>query len=98
MPKAIPCFDEQGVYGFAVMCPGCGHHHVFNTVDRPNRPKWEFNGNVNSPTFHPSMLTWVPRGDVKTQVCHSFVRDGNIEFLGDCTAHSLRGTVPLPEV
>lgn len=29
-------------------------------------------------------------------VCHSFVKDGNIEFLTDCT-HSLAGqTVPLP--
>jgi hypothetical protein len=29
-------------------------------------------------------------------VCHSFVRDGMIQFLGDCT-HKLAGqTVPLP--
>lgn len=31
-------------------------------------------------------------------VCHSFVRDGRIEFLSDCT-HALAGqTVDLPEV
>jgi hypothetical protein len=31
-------------------------------------------------------------------VCHSFVRDGQIEFLSDCT-HPLAGqTVPLPEI
>jgi hypothetical protein len=31
-------------------------------------------------------------------VCHSFVRDGKIEFLSDCT-HELAGqTVELPEV
>lgn len=30
-------------------------------------------------------------------VCHSFVTDGKIEFLGDCT-HELAGqTVPLPD-
>lgn len=29
--------------------------------------------------------------------CHSFVRDGNIQFLDDCT-HALAGqTVPLPD-
>lgn len=29
--------------------------------------------------------------------CHSFVRDGRIEFLGDCS-HALAGqTVPLPD-
>lgn len=32
------------------------------------------------------------------KVCHSFVTDGNIQFLNDCT-HALVGkTVPLPEV
>jgi len=31
-------------------------------------------------------------------VCHSFVVDGNIQFLNDCT-HALAGqTVPLPEL
>lgn len=30
-------------------------------------------------------------------VCHSFVVDGNIQFLGDCT-HAMAGkTVPLPD-
>ena len=32
----------------------------------------------------------------KCAVCHSFVRDGQIQFLSDCT-HALAGqTVPLP--
>lgn len=30
-------------------------------------------------------------------VCHSFITDGNIQFLGDCT-HALAGqTVPIPD-
>lgn len=34
----------------------------------------------------------------KCSVCHSFVRDGQIQFLGDCT-HELAGqTVPLAGV
>lgn len=34
----------------------------------------------------------------KCVVCHSFVTDGKIQFLGDCT-HALAGqTVPLTEV
>lgn len=33
----------------------------------------------------------------KCSMCHSYVADGQIQFLGDCT-HHLRGqTVPLPE-
>lgn len=34
----------------------------------------------------------------KCYVCHSFVKDGRIEFLGDCT-HELAGqTVELPDI
>lgn len=33
----------------------------------------------------------------KCEVCHSFVKDGQMQFLSDCT-HALAGqTVPLPE-
>ncbi|ARR57004.1 ammonia monooxygenase [Rhizorhabdus wittichii DC-6] len=36
--------------------------------------------------------------DLKCYVCHSFVTDGRIQFLGDCT-HALAGqTVDLPEI
>lgn len=35
--------------------------------------------------------------DLKCRVCHSFVTDGRIQFLGDCT-HALAGqTLDLPE-
>ncbi|WP_241754456.1 hypothetical protein [Cupriavidus basilensis] len=35
--------------------------------------------------------------DFECGVCHSFVTDGRIQFLGDCT-HALAGqTVPLAE-
>lgn len=34
----------------------------------------------------------------RCSICHSFVRDGQIQFLGDCT-HALAGqTVPLPDM
>lgn len=37
------------------------------------------------------------KSSFKCSVCHSFVTDGKIRFLGDCT-HSLAGqTVELPE-
>lgn len=74
--------------------------------------KWQWNGSLESPTFSPSILVRgiVPiTDDEHTRimagekfepvpfVCHSFVRDGKIEFLGDCT-HKLAGqTVELPE-
>lgn len=49
--------------------------------------RWQWNGDVNYPTIHPSILTRsnYSKGEV---VCHSWVRDGKVQFLGDCT-HSL---------
>lgn len=73
-------------------CPGCGIDHAF-TVESPTRPKWDWNGDMEKPTFSPSLLVRWPDPDGQpgnTNVCHSFVRDGVIEFLSDCT-HKLAG-------
>lgn len=62
-------------------------------------PGWDFNGDFERPTFSPSMLARCTLGPEKRpHVCHSFVRDGRIEYLSDCT-HAMAGqTVELPEV
>ena len=90
----------------AFKCPGCGSMHVINT-DATDRPAWGFNGNYDAPTFTPSILAWRDANPDaidgfeeyrKPYRCHSFVTDGNIQFLGDCT-HALAGqTVPLEPV
>lgn len=81
-----------------IECPGCGFAHVLN-VAAPERPKWTWNGSLALPTLSPSLLvTWPRVGTVADGRCHSFVRDGRIQFLSDCT-HALAGqTVDLPEV
>ena len=91
----------QGNGAYLYHCPGCGELHVVH-VEHPNHlgACWTFNRNGDTPTFSPSVLvTWDWRkGDIVTkQVCHHFVREGRIEFLGDCT-HALAGkTVDLPD-
>ena len=79
-------------------CPGCGLMHMLNT-DPEIRPCWSFNGNLDRPTIAPSINACREfRANRETQRCHSFVTDGRIQFLGDCT-HALAGqTVELPEV
>lgn len=82
---------------FMFECPGCNMGHVvYVGTAAANGSKWSFNGNKEKPTFTPSLLvTWTLRGDNK--ICHSFIRDGRIQFLNDCT-HSLKGqTVDLPK-
>lgn len=79
-------------------CPGCGEHHGVY-VEREQRPRWGWNDSMDRPTFTPSILvTWEWGEKREKKVCHSFVTDGQIRFLGDCT-HKLAGqTVPLPPI
>jgi len=86
-------------------CPGCEEWHEF-AVDRPfhNGARWSFDGNLEAPTFAPSMNIRVgPYPDDSEQpgrvdVCHYFLTAGRIQFLPDCT-HALSGqTVPLPDL
>ncbi|BAO88931.1 DUF6527 family protein [Caballeronia cordobensis] len=92
-------FKEQlhgdGTRSMLFECPGCKFLHVVY-VGGPNRPTWSFNGYVDKPTVSPSVLvSWEQDG--KPKVCHSFIKDGRIEFLSDCT-HDLAGqTVEIPE-
>ncbi len=73
-------------------CPGC------DTMMSVCPIRWHWNGDLEKPTLSPSILqTCGPFPDGHTDVCHCFVRDGNIEFCGDCT-HDKRGTMPLPDL
>ena len=89
-------------------CPGCDGAHGILVGEGPG-PRWGYNGNADAPTFTPSILVrwshWVPPATPENpnppnqtevhDVCHSFVRDGMIMYLADCT-HALAGqTVPL---
>lgn len=96
----------QGGYGH--WCPGCEEMHVIY-VDRPKTPKWSFDGNVEKPTFAPSIrITYngsdagQDRGDgfgkAPPACCHYFVRSGQIEFCGDSTHSHAGKTVPLPDL
>lgn len=91
----------------AFRCPGCIEAHAI-TVDPcgTGLPVWSFNGNGDLPTFSPSVLvtsgsaadpSFMDEEGDPPLVCHSFVTDGRIQFLGDCT-HALAGqTVDLPD-
>ena len=95
-------FLRRTSVGYSFWCPGCAEAHSLR-VGQSGGPNWSFNDNVDAPTFRPSLLvTWrvpPPRepDDPPDRICHSFITDGRIQFLGDCT-HGLAGqTVPLPE-
>lgn len=86
----------NGNDGYIVWCPGCGFAHVIYTQNGAGRPVWKFNGNEEKPTFEPSLLcTWDAGEKREKKVCHSFIRNGQWEFLGDCTHKLANKTVPL---
>lgn len=91
---------ERGGDKLFFECPGCKMVHGVR-VEGPHAPKWSWNGSVDNPTFRPSVLVRYPwrlldNGEREQVTCHSFITDGQIQFLDDCT-HALAGqTVPLP--
>lgn len=92
--------STEGV-GLLFWCPGCDMAHQVRVGNGPG-PRWTWNGSADRPTFQPSILVRYDGADAgvdgaPTAVCHSFVTDGRIQFLDDCT-HALAGqVVPLPE-
>jgi hypothetical protein len=80
-------------------CPGCDALHgiAVRPSKQRNGASWEFSGTLECPTYSPSQLTTWEQGPERTKfVCHTFIRNGQIEFLNDCT-HEFRGKmVPLP--
>lgn len=121
MAKLIEHEIQKGSYWFE--CLGCKDTHLVNTVANSyNGSKWEFNGDLNRPTFSPSILVnsghfadpntdscWctynqdlIERGEepstFECKICHSFIRDGKIQYLNDCT-HELAGqTVEMIDI
>lgn len=92
----------EDLIGYMIYCPACRHGHLFYTEKAPKgkRPVWDFNGNVEKPTFKPSLLVYTPKhsdGTPQKTICHSYVTDGKIRYLNDC-AHDMKGkTVDLPD-
>lgn len=114
MAKALPVHSDGKVVGHVIMCPACGCGHLFDgrwafngDTEKPTfSPSMLVRGQrypsgrqfpnddehkrmMAGEDFRPQMVpTW----------CHSFVTDGRIEYLADCT-HALKGrTVDLPDV
>ncbi len=94
MAKAFDIYTpDKKVKHVAIYCPACKTHHCFDS-------RWHFNGNYEKPTFTPSMLV---NRDKRFQSsgnprCHSFVTDGKIQFLSDCTHDMSQQTVELPDI
>ncbi len=98
-------------------CQGCDMFHQVWVGSGPG-PRWGWNGDVERPTFTPSVLvSWdqaeppaatlevcekIRSGEIVQvkvhKVCHTFITDGRVQFLSDCT-HAFAGqTLDLPDL
>jgi len=84
---------EAQVIGYMMKCPGCKGFHYIPTA-KPNSigARWNFDGNMEKPTFSPS-IHQLPGNGVKR--CHFHIIAGQIQYCTD-SEHALAGqTVPM---
>ena len=67
---------------------------------RAGTSNWTWNGDIDKPTLKPSIKSTGKdrRNDYIPYVCHSFVNDGKVKFLADCTHEFAGQTIDLLDV
>lgn len=70
--------------GYEHWCPGCESMHVFPV------PRWTFDGDMEFPSFMPSMHY--------VGFCHYFLTDGQLRFCRDCKHELALQVVRLPNI
>lgn len=86
--------------GWMIRCQAC-QWHEFPKIGQSSA-NWSFNGDMERPTFSPSMNQMTNSPDSKyynpeceSSRCHFILREGIIQYCDDCT-HELRGqSLPL---
>lgn len=100
--------DDKGGEYLTYYCQGCKDAHQVKVVAGGyTGPCWRWNGNVDSPTFEPSVLvTYGANPDADEEfkewrtkrTCHTFIKNGQVQFLSDCTHEFAGQTLALPEL
>lgn len=95
-------FDGFGTEYVSYYCQGCKEAHSI-TVYRPegrSGPVWLWDRDPVKPTFSPSILvrrggsidpTFIKEEGDPPMVCHTFISEGQVQFLPDCD-HEFAGT------
>ena len=82
---------RRAVGAYIHWCPGCEEMHQL-----PD--SWQFDGNLEEPTFSPSFRHSGYSSHHQPRICHYTLVKGILNFCGDST-HQLAGmSVPLPSL
>ena len=106
MLREVRWSSDGKLAALSALCPACGFEHSFSVdpehTGRHSGDVWEFDGDYDRPTFAPSMGANMGRQEKHHPQCHSFLENGQWQFLGDCT-HDMAGRIvdmipPNPEM
>lgn len=86
-----PCQPHEATH-ISFRTPGCFYFRMI-PVGENEKPSWKWNKNVNKPTLSPSLLAQAGKDR-----CHSYIKDGEIQFLMDCSHEFAGQTLPLFDV
>jgi hypothetical protein len=87
LPVLLPIINDSGKYIF--FCPGCSTNHLINTNRFLGQPCHKLTGPLSRPTVRASILS-IGDEQLGKPHCHSFITEGRITFMQDCT-HRLAG-------
>lgn len=105
-------------HGYEFWCPGCYDIHRLRikaapNADKDNQQVWEFDGDLDRPTFSPdlhyfhragkwvdvgkSSPSWQRIGEKITE-CRLYISEGYLQYTNSCP-HALKGlTIPMVDV
>lgn len=101
----MPIIHTENNKDFHFFCPGCQEVHSFND-------SWQFNYDIDKPTVFPSILVKGTRTlsddeyekvrsgekiEPRILYCHSYIKNGEIQFLNDSLNELAGQTVALQE-
>lgn len=90
----VPCKPNEATH-VQLHCPGIFPYRIIPVGGNG----WQWNQDTERPTLAPSIRTSAEFGEKReSKVCHSYVTDGKIQFLGDCTHEFAGQTLDLLEV
>ena len=105
MKKLSNILAEADNGAILICCPGCKRTHIL--YYKNNVITWSWNGDVNKPSFMPSIKNTYKHpkgytndnpaplnwvGEYVTEICHSFISEGKFHFCEDST-HELAGKI-----
>ncbi len=87
----VECSKEDATH-LTILIPSHSHPLTLPVITKGKRDGtgcWTWNGSTEAPTLRPSVLT-INNGDGFR--CHSWITDGQAQYLGDCS-HSMAGKI-----